>query len=300
LKLCPHSVRNWTRKRVATRHYDVTVLDGEAPGIRAHLVMLPVGALDHKSMTRCGTGICLGPNCLHIRPWARTHTLDAVTAFFIALASTAAADCVDINADPAERLTAITHINAERASQLIAGRPWPSVASLTGIHGIGRGRIRDILEQDLACVGVRAPRGQREIIEGAATVLDADTFQVAGERVRLIGIDAPEGDQLCQADCQDWPCGQVATAAVYEMVGGDPIRCEVYGRDRSGRALAECFRAGQSLNAAIVRAGWALAWYPSTRAVLGPRYEGEEAVAAEADVGIWRGTFVEPWVWRLQ
>ena len=42
--------------------------------------------------------------------------------------------------------------------------------------------IRDILEQDLACVGVRAPRGERETIEGVATVLDADTFQVADER----------------------------------------------------------------------------------------------------------------------
>jgi DNA uptake protein ComE-like DNA-binding protein len=70
------------------------------------------------------------------------------------------ADCVDINADPVERLVIIAHIDDERAVQLIAGRPWPSVRSLTGINGIGRGRIRDILEQDLACVGVRAPRGQ--------------------------------------------------------------------------------------------------------------------------------------------
>jgi len=55
------------------------------------------------------------------------------------------------------------------------------------------------------------------------------------------------------------------------MVGGDSVSCAVYGRDRWGRALAECFQAGQSLNAAIVRAGWALAWYPGTGAVLGPR-----------------------------
>ena len=76
--------------------------------------------------------------------------------------ASARADCVDINADPPDRLTAIAHIDDERAVQLISGRPWPSVRSLTGINGIGRGRIRDILEQDLACVGVRAPRGQRE------------------------------------------------------------------------------------------------------------------------------------------
>jgi endonuclease YncB( thermonuclease family) len=95
--------------------------------------------------------------------------------------------------------------------------------------------------------------------KNAATVLDADTLEVAGERVRLIGIDAPEGEQLCQADGHDWPCGQVATAAVCEMVGGDSVSCAVYGRDRWGRALAECFQEEHSLNAAIVRAGWALA-----------------------------------------
>ena len=48
----------------------------------------------------------------------------------------------DINADPAERLVAVTHIDEERAVQLIAGRPRASVRSLTGINGIGRGRIR--------------------------------------------------------------------------------------------------------------------------------------------------------------
>ena len=57
--------------------------------------------------------------------------------------ASALADCVDINADPPDRLTAITHIDDERAVQLISGRPWPSVGSLTGINGIGRSRIID-------------------------------------------------------------------------------------------------------------------------------------------------------------
>ncbi len=122
----------------------------------------------------------LGPNCPHSPPTARTHTLAAVAVSLTAL-STAAAACVDINADPVERLVGIVHIDEERVGQIVAGRPWPRGRALTGVHGIGRRRIRDILEQELACVGVRAPRGQRETIEGAATVRDGDTFDVAAK-----------------------------------------------------------------------------------------------------------------------
>jgi hypothetical protein len=52
------------------------------------------------------------------------------------LSNSASAECVDINADPPERLIAIVHINDERAAQLTAGRPWPSVSSLNGIDRV--------------------------------------------------------------------------------------------------------------------------------------------------------------------
>ena len=55
------------------------------------------------------------------------------------VATPALADCVDINADPADRLITIAHISDDRAMLLIAGRPWPSVSSLTGINGLGAG-----------------------------------------------------------------------------------------------------------------------------------------------------------------
>ena len=124
----------------------------------APLPMLQFWALHHKCTALMRYGPMARPELPACRPMARTRTLPAVSVSLYALASTAIAECVDINADPVDRLTAIAHINDERALQLIAGRSWPSVRSLTGINGLGRGRIRDILEQDLACVGVRAPR----------------------------------------------------------------------------------------------------------------------------------------------
>lgn len=224
----------------------------------------------------------------------------AATALAWLVASSAWAGCIDINADDSEQLQEIAHIDAVRAHAIKDGRPWPAVASLTAIHGIGRGRIRDILDEGLACVGLRAEPGERAVLQGIATVLDADTLLLADARVRLIGIDAPEGRQLCSLDEHDWPCGQVATTAVYELVGGDPVACEIYGHDRWGRALAVCYQDGTDLNAEIVRGGWALAWYPETAAVLGPHYEAAEAEARLKSAGIWQGSFTEPWVWRRQ
>ena len=214
------------------------------------------------------------------------------------MAHGAHAECVDLNVAPVERLVTIAHIDEARAEAIIAGRPWPGVRALTQLRGIGAGRLGDILDQSVACVGVYAPAGQRERIEGQATILDADTIVVEGVRIRLIGIDAPEGNQLCQADGHDWPCGQVATAAVYEIVGGRAVSCEVYGYDRFDRALAVCYLDGHNLNATIVREGWALAWYPARGAILGPRFDDAEREAERHRRGIWRGEFVEPWVWR--
>lgn len=221
-----------------------------------------------------------------------------LVGLLVGWAASAAATCVDINADPPERLAVIRHIDAARAAAIVAGRPWPAVAALTAIHGIGRGRIRDILEDGVACVGARAAPGLRPVIAGKATVVDADTLRVAELRVRLIGIDAPEREQICAAPAGDWPCGAQATAAMRDLVGELPVACEVHGHDWRGRALAVCRQGAVDLNAEIVRQGWALAWYPESGAVLGPSYAAEQAEAVLKAAGIWQGEFVEPWVLR--
>ncbi len=43
-------------------------------------------------------------------------------------------------------------------------------------------------------------------IAGPATVVDGDTIEINGERIRLHGIDAPESDQLCRLGGAPWRC----------------------------------------------------------------------------------------------
>ena len=41
---------------------------------------------------------------------------------------------------------------------------------------------------------------------GQATVIDGDTIDIHGTRIRLHGIDAPESGQLCHIDGKRWRC----------------------------------------------------------------------------------------------
>lgn len=131
-------------------------------------------------------------------------------------------------------------------------------------------------------------------IEGPARVIDGDTLEIAGERIRLHGIDAPEMGQGCtRRNGTVWRCGLTARAALARMVKGAEVRCEVRDHDKYGRTVAKCFVAGLDLEAAMVGKGLAIAYraYSMDYAVV-----EDEARAARR--GIWSTTFAEPHDWR--
>ncbi len=77
-------------------------------------------------------------------------------------------------------------------------------------------------------------------ITGKARVIDGDTIEVAGQRIRLHGIDAPESRQLCRRDGERWQCGKDATSALKAFLGGRPVSCDELDRDRYRRIVARC------------------------------------------------------------
>jgi endonuclease YncB( thermonuclease family) len=141
-------------------------------------------------------------------------------------------------------------------------------------------------------LAVMVPAVAEEVI-GRATVLDGDTLDIAGTRIRLFGIDAPERRQLCEIGAVTWPCGRNAQAILAAAAGAGDVDCRGDTRDRYGRLLAVCTAGGRDLNRMMVRDGWALAYrkYSLT-------YVGEEAEARAAGRGVWQGPFIEPWEWR--
>ncbi|HEV7255548.1 MAG TPA: thermonuclease family protein [Mesorhizobium sp.] len=127
---------------------------------------------------------------------------------------------------------------------------------------------------------------------GPVKVHDGDTLTVAGERVRLIGIDAPELKQTCRRQNGDYPCGRVSRDALVALIGGRDVSCRADKRDRYRRLLGRCHAGGTDLNAELIRSGWAVAY--------GAEYRDLEAGARAKGEGLWAGSFETPRDWRTR
>ena len=139
--------------------------------------------------------------------------------------------------------------------------------------------------------------GSAETIVGRASVIDGDTIEIHGERIRFNGIDAPESAQFCtDAAGRMYRCGaRAAEALAGWLAAASPTACKFVERDQYGRFVGNCTRAdGASVQRWLVRNGHALDW---------PRYSNgefsrEQSAARAKKVGIWQGQFELPWEWR--
>lgn len=135
-----------------------------------------------------------------------------------------------------------------------------------------------------------------EQIIGRASVVDGDTIEIHGQRIRINGIDAPESRQLCSDEAgKAYRCGQAAAFALDDFLkAARPTTCHELDRDRYGRMVARCTAGGKDVAEWMVRSGHAVDWPRYSKGAYG---SAEEAARA-ARAGIWRGKFDRPWEWR--
>jgi endonuclease YncB( thermonuclease family) len=96
---------------------------------------------------------------------------------------------------------------------------------------------------------------------GQASIVDGDTLEIHGTRIRLWGTDAPESSQLCRNDeSLQYRCGAKAANELDAFIARRPVDCSPVSLDQYGRTVAECSIDGVDLAEWLVRNGLALDW----------------------------------------
>ena len=124
-------------------------------------------------------------------------------------------------------------------------------------------------------------------------VTDGDTFTllVEGDRqekIRLWGIDAPEGGQ---------DFGQASKKALRSLIHNRELRVDVTGQDRYGRTIGKVYLGSDYINLRMVRSGYA--WHFLKYAPNDADLAAAEQAARKDRTGLWRqGNPLAPWDWR--
>jgi endonuclease YncB( thermonuclease family) len=140
--------------------------------------------------------------------------------------------------------------------------------------------------------GADAPADFGDLTGPVTHVVDGDTLDLAGRRIRLADLDAPERDQTCgRSDGGTWSCGRSASAALADATKGKSLTCTARDIDRYHRTVARCRTPEGDLGSLMVSKGLAIG--------LGG-YAAEQTAARAARSGIWQGDFIMPAEWRRQ
>jgi endonuclease YncB( thermonuclease family) len=162
----------------------------------------------------------------------------------------------------------------------------------------------------VAIVAVASPASAQpfsvaETVSGPAVAEDGDTMCIAGRRVRLASIDAPETRQMCErADGSAWPCGRDATDAMTALVQRRTVTCQAWTgdpEDSRGRMVGVCTVGGRDVGVALLERGLAIAVSRFTDGrPWAAAYLAAEARARREGAGMWSGRFISPSTWRTE
>ena len=134
---------------------------------------------------------------------------------------------------------------------------------------------------------------QAQVLEGPARAVDGDSLEMTGARIRLFGIDAPEGRQTCKRDAVAWPYGKETADRLATLIADRQVTCEQRDIDTHSRIVAVCSAGGLDINRMMVEAGLAIALPQFSEA-----YVEAEARARSASIGIWGSEFQPPAAYR--
>ena len=147
-----------------------------------------------------------------------------------------------------------------------------------------------------ALILVPALASAADNLAGQASVIDGDTIEIHGTHIRLWGIDAPESSQLCRGeDSLQYRCGGKAANDLDAFIAERPVSCVPISLDQYGRTVASCSVGGTDLAEWLVRNGLAIDWPRYSKG----KFDPIQRKAEHDGRGIWTGSYVEPWLYRV-
>jgi len=93
-------------------------------------------------------------------------------------------------------------------------------------------------------------------------VVDGDTISLGREKIRIVGIDAPEMKGACTNEIV---LARAAKAKLAELLGGRTIVIAREGRDRYRRTLARVEADGRDVGKVLMAEGLARKWVKNWR-----------------------------------
>lgn len=145
-----------------------------------------------------------------------------------------------------------------------------------------------------------ADDGQK-IVGQVSHIIDGDTFAIGETRIRLWGIDAPETKQQCrETNGKPYSCGAEAKNHLEKIISGRVITCHQRGTNPQrgnlkSRIVAQCY---VDVDRTDIGRAMILSGYAFRTGHAGNLYADVQRIAFRTELGLWRGSFQEPWHWR--
>lgn len=127
-------------------------------------------------------------------------------------------------------------------------------------------------------------------------IADGDTITVlrgrTPEKIRLYGIDCPEGGQAF---------GNKAKEYLASFIAGQVVDVESKDTDRYGRSVALVSMGGESINSIMVEGGYAWVFTKYCKERFCSDWSKMEDAARATNKGMWRDPqIIPPWEWRKE